>query len=128
MEWAGPVPAPEAASEPPVQESPAAQPAPSAAPVKRAVREHHEECDEELYEGGNCTCWSIKRFGPPSEREATGTTSDHSPIPLRPRACREGPGSRASRRDGAGRYQRRGMVTRTSARTTPVTGSRWTGA
>ncbi|MGW9618978.1 Helicase associated domain protein [Streptomyces diastaticus] len=87
MEWAGPAPAPEAASEPPVQEppvqeppvqeapvqeSPTAQPAPPAAPVKRAVREHYEECDEELYEGGNCTCWSIKRFGPPSEREGYG--------------------------------------------------------
>ncbi|MFE4061918.1 Helicase associated domain protein [Streptomyces sp. NPDC059096] len=72
MEWAGPAPAPEATSEPTVQESPAAQPASSAAPVKRAVREHHEECDEELYEGGNCTCWSIKRFGPPSDREGYG--------------------------------------------------------
>ena len=48
---------------------PAPQPAPLAAPKKRRVREHHEECDEELYEGGNCTCWSIKRFGPPSERD-----------------------------------------------------------
>ncbi|MEQ4611452.1 hypothetical protein ACWEJZ_32425 [Streptomyces bacillaris] len=48
MEWAGP------------------------APVNRAVREHHEECDEELHEGGYCTCWSIKRFGPPSEREGFG--------------------------------------------------------
>ncbi len=28
------------------------------------------ECDKELYEGGNCTCWSIERFGPPSERES----------------------------------------------------------
>ncbi|MFI1314548.1 hypothetical protein ACH4TS_31100 [Streptomyces albidoflavus] len=33
-----------------------AQPAPSAGPVKRVVREHHEECDEELYEGGDYTC------------------------------------------------------------------------
>nr|WP_234316528.1 helicase associated domain-containing protein [Streptomyces sp. NRRL F-5702] len=68
MEWAGPAPAPEAeaAPEPPVQESP---PAPSVAPVKRAVREHHEECDGELYEGGTCTCDLIERFGPPSERE-----------------------------------------------------------
>ncbi|MDW4903066.1 Helicase associated domain protein [Streptomyces californicus] len=68
MEWAGPAPAPEAeaAPEPPVQESP---PAPSAASVKRAVREHHEECDGELYEGGTCTCDLIGRFGPPSERE-----------------------------------------------------------
>nr|WP_258177334.1 hypothetical protein [Streptomyces solincola] len=38
MEWAGPAPAPEAASEPP-----AGQPPPSAGPLKRAVREHHEE-------------------------------------------------------------------------------------
>ncbi|MET8615884.1 DEAD/DEAH box helicase [Streptomyces misionensis] len=65
MEWAGAVPAIEAAPEPP-----ASLPAPPAAPAKRRVREHHEECDEELYEGGNCTCWSIKRFGPPSERES----------------------------------------------------------
>ncbi|WP_237496765.1 Helicase associated domain protein [Streptomyces sp. SID8385] len=41
MKWASPAPAPEAASEPP-----ATQPAPSAAPMKRAVREHHEECDK----------------------------------------------------------------------------------
>ncbi|WP_431994877.1 hypothetical protein [Streptomyces griseoflavus] len=65
MEWAGAVLAIEAAPEPP-----ASLPAPPAAPAKRRVREHHEECDEELYEGGNCTCWSIKRFGPPSERES----------------------------------------------------------
>jgi len=56
MEWAGVVPAVEAAPEPP-----ASQPPPtSAAPAKRRVREHHEECDEALYEGGNCTCWSIE--------------------------------------------------------------------
>ncbi|MFF2580052.1 helicase associated domain-containing protein [Streptomyces goshikiensis] len=67
MKWAGAVPAAEAAPEPP-----APQPAPPAAPTQRAVREHHEECDEELHEGGNCTCWSIKRFGPPSERESYG--------------------------------------------------------
>ncbi|MGW1281374.1 Helicase associated domain protein [Streptomyces tsukubensis] len=42
MEWAGPVPAADAAPEP----------APTAAPKPLAVREHHEECDEELYEGG----------------------------------------------------------------------------
>ncbi|MFF5881001.1 Helicase associated domain protein [Streptomyces californicus] len=65
MEWAGPAPVPETAPELPV-----AQPAPSAPPVKRAVREHHEECDEALYEGGSCTCWSIERFGPSSERES----------------------------------------------------------
>ena len=61
--WAGPPPAAEAAPEPPVPQT-----TPSAAPTKRPVREHHEECDE----GGNCTCWSIKRFGPPSEREGYG--------------------------------------------------------
>ncbi|MER5501880.1 Helicase associated domain protein [Streptomyces sp. NPDC002561] len=67
MGWAGPASAVEAVPEPP-----APQPAPSAAPKPRAVREHHEECDKELYEGGNCTCWSIERFGPPSEREGYG--------------------------------------------------------
>jgi hypothetical protein len=66
MEWAGVVPAVEAAPEPPAPQ-PAQTPA---APAKRRVREHHEERDKELYEGGNCTCWSIKRFGPPSERES----------------------------------------------------------
>ncbi|MEU3603663.1 Helicase associated domain protein [Streptomyces sp. NPDC006798] len=65
MKWAGPPPVAEAAPEP----------VPSTAPAKQAVREHHEECDEELYEGGNCTCWSIKRFGPPSEREGYGDDS-----------------------------------------------------
>ncbi|MFJ2232109.1 hypothetical protein [Streptomyces halstedii] len=54
---------PTAATEPPT---------PPPAPNKQPDREHHEECDEELYEGGNCTCWSIKRFGPPSEREGYG--------------------------------------------------------
>ncbi|WP_406500246.1 hypothetical protein OG936_37935 [Streptomyces sp. NBC_00846] len=64
MGWAGPAPTVEATPEPPVP-----QPARSAAPKPRAAREHHEECDEELHEGGNCTCWSIERFGPPSERD-----------------------------------------------------------
>ncbi|WP_461090390.1 helicase associated domain-containing protein, partial [Streptomyces incanus] len=67
MGWAGVVPVVEAAPEPS-----APQPAPPAVPKKRPVREHHEECDKELYEGGNCTCWSIERFGPPSEREGYG--------------------------------------------------------
>ncbi|MFI8516032.1 Helicase associated domain protein [Streptomyces sp. NPDC085460] len=67
MEWAGVVPVVEAAPEPP-----APRPAPSAALTKRRLREHHEECDGELYEGGNCTCWSIERYGPPSEREGYG--------------------------------------------------------
>lgn len=61
MEWAGMVSAVEAAPQP--AQTPAA-------PAQRRVREHHEECDEALYEGGNCTCWSIERFGPPSERES----------------------------------------------------------
>ncbi len=65
MEWAGVVPVVDAAPEPS-----APQPAPPAAPKKRPVREHHGECDEELYEGGTCTCWSINRFGQPSERES----------------------------------------------------------
>ncbi|MFJ5142650.1 hypothetical protein [Streptomyces sp. NPDC088707] len=61
------VPAVEAAPE-----SPAPQPAPAAAPTRRRVREHHEECDGELYEGGNCTCDLIERLGPPSDREGYG--------------------------------------------------------
>ncbi|MFK3736011.1 helicase associated domain-containing protein, partial [Streptomyces sp. NPDC088090] len=67
MEWAGVVPAAETAPEPL-----APQPAPVAAPVRRRVREHHEECDGELHEDGNCTCWAIKRYGPPSDRESYG--------------------------------------------------------
>ncbi|MFB8415295.1 hypothetical protein ACFC63_07235 [Streptomyces albidoflavus] len=48
MSWAGPAPVAEAA----VSEPPAPQPAQtSAAAAKRWVREHHEECDEELYDG-----------------------------------------------------------------------------
>ncbi|MFJ3301335.1 Helicase associated domain protein [Streptomyces bacillaris] len=65
MEWAGVVPAVEAAQEPHAPQ-PAQTPA---APAKRRVREHHEECDGELYEGGNCTCDLIERFGPPSDRD-----------------------------------------------------------
>jgi hypothetical protein len=45
MESASPAPTPEAAPEPP-----AVQSAPPTAPAKRAVREHHEECDKELME------------------------------------------------------------------------------
>ncbi|MGW3932796.1 Helicase associated domain protein [Streptomyces microflavus] len=58
MDWAGPPPAIEAAP---------AQPAPPTGP---AQRDHHDECEEELFEGANCSCWSIARFGPPSERES----------------------------------------------------------
>ncbi|MGW5003185.1 helicase associated domain-containing protein [Streptomyces hydrogenans] len=64
MEWTGVVPAVETAPEPP-----APQPTLSAAPAKRRVREHHEECDGELYEGGNCTCYLIERYGPNTERD-----------------------------------------------------------
>ncbi|MFD6762133.1 DEAD/DEAH box helicase [Streptomyces roseolus] len=67
MEWAGVVPAVDAAPEPP-----APQPASVAAPAKRRVREHHEECDGELYEGGNRTCDLIEQYGPPSDRESYG--------------------------------------------------------
>ncbi|MFJ1959119.1 Helicase associated domain protein [Streptomyces microflavus] len=65
MDWAGPLPAVKAAPEPP-----ALPPAPTAAPQPRAEREHHEECEEELFEGANCSCRSIQRFGPYSERES----------------------------------------------------------
>ncbi|WP_309031852.1 DEAD/DEAH box helicase [Streptomyces alfalfae] len=57
MEWAGPVPT--------VQAVPA-QPAPS---KRLPQRDHHDECDEMLDEGGTCTCDLIERLGPPSERE-----------------------------------------------------------
>ncbi|MEE1930830.1 hypothetical protein V1J52_22035 [Streptomyces sp. TRM 70351] len=29
-----------------------------------------ETADDGLYEGGNCTCWSVKRFGPPCAPES----------------------------------------------------------
>ncbi|GGZ18076.1 helicase [Streptomyces nitrosporeus] len=51
---------PTAATEPPT---------PPPTPTKQPDREHHEECDKELYEGGTCTCDLIERLGPPSERE-----------------------------------------------------------
>lgn len=71
MEWAGPAPAAEAgAPEPPAPQPP--QPPQAASPAKRAVREHHEECDGELYEGGTCTCDLIQRLGPPSDRDGYG--------------------------------------------------------
>ncbi|MFE2204530.1 DEAD/DEAH box helicase [Streptomyces rubiginosohelvolus] len=65
MDWAGPPPAIEAAPE--------QTPSETTAPVARqprSEREHHEECEEELFEGANCSCRSIERFGPPSERES----------------------------------------------------------
>ncbi|MEU2251104.1 hypothetical protein [Streptomyces sp. NPDC019224] len=37
--------------------------------MKRAVKEHHDECNKMLYEGGTCTCGLIKRLGLHSERE-----------------------------------------------------------
>ncbi|GHB71103.1 helicase [Streptomyces xanthochromogenes] len=59
MDWAGAVPAPEAAPEP----------APPAVPTKRPQRNHHDECDKTLYAGGTCTCDLIEQYGPPSERD-----------------------------------------------------------
>ncbi|MET7636729.1 hypothetical protein [Streptomyces sp. NPDC005078] len=32
-------------------------------------RDHHDECEKELYEGGTCTCDLIEQYGPPSERD-----------------------------------------------------------
>ncbi|MCY0921093.1 Helicase associated domain protein [Streptomyces sp. H27-G5] len=58
LDWAGPVPAIEAA--------PAQPAAAQAAPPKR---DHHDECDKALYEGGTCTCDLIEQYGPPSERD-----------------------------------------------------------
>jgi hypothetical protein len=60
MDWAGVVPAVEAAP---------AQPAPSAAPTERQPWDHHEECDKPQYEGGTCTCDLIERYGPNAERD-----------------------------------------------------------
>ncbi|MEG9553387.1 Helicase associated domain protein [Streptomyces baarnensis] len=65
MDWAGPPPAIEAAPEQPASETTA-----PVARQPRSEREHHEECEEELFEGANCSCRSIERFGPPSERES----------------------------------------------------------
>ncbi|MGW1819430.1 Helicase associated domain protein [Streptomyces sp. NPDC002125] len=65
MDWAGPPPAIEAAPEQPPSETTA-----PVARQPRSEREHHEECEEELFEGANCSCRSIERFGPPSERES----------------------------------------------------------
>lgn len=62
MDWAEPTPAIEAAPEPPASEP--------AVPQLRSEREHHEECEEELFEGANCSCRSIERHGPPSEQES----------------------------------------------------------
>ncbi|MFE2943456.1 Helicase associated domain protein [Streptomyces sp. NPDC059255] len=59
MDWAGAVPASDAAP----------QPAPSAAPTTRQPWGHHEECDKPHYEGGTCTCDLIERYGQNSERD-----------------------------------------------------------
>ncbi|WP_329537616.1 hypothetical protein OG568_55650 (plasmid) [Streptomyces sp. NBC_01450] len=34
-------------------------------------RDHHDECDKMLYEGGTCTCTCdlIEQYGPPSTRD-----------------------------------------------------------
>ncbi|NEC17811.1 Helicase associated domain protein [Streptomyces parvus] len=67
MDWAGPPPAIEVAPAPPAFET--------TTPVAgrpRSEREHHEECEEELFEGANCSCRSIERFAPLSERESYG--------------------------------------------------------
>ncbi|NEE40679.1 helicase [Streptomyces sp. SID7982] len=61
MDWAGPPPAIEVAPAPPAPETTAPM-----AGQPRSEREHHEECEEELFEGANCSCRSIERFGPPS--------------------------------------------------------------
>ncbi|MCX4617355.1 MULTISPECIES: hypothetical protein [Streptomyces] len=43
-----------------------ARPAP-AKPLPQ--RNHHDECDRTVYEGGTCTCDLIEQYGPPSERD-----------------------------------------------------------
>ncbi|MCP3819804.1 hypothetical protein NLX86_17390 [Streptomyces sp. A3M-1-3] len=53
----------------PAPARPAADPA-QPVPAKRLPqRDHHDECDKMLYEGGTCTCDLIEQYGPPSERE-----------------------------------------------------------
>ncbi|WP_240676835.1 helicase [Streptomyces sp. B27] len=61
MDWAKP---------PPAIAPPASKPTEPVAEQPRSEREHHEECEEELFKGANCSCRSIERFGPPSERES----------------------------------------------------------
>jgi superfamily II DNA or RNA helicase len=40
------------------------------APAKPLLeRNHHDECEKELHEGGTCTCDLIEQYGPPSERD-----------------------------------------------------------
>ncbi|GGS23932.1 helicase [Streptomyces rubiginosohelvolus] len=65
VDWAGPPPAIAAAPAPPASETTA-----PVAGQPRSEREHHEECEEELFEGANCSCRSIERYGPPSKRES----------------------------------------------------------
>ncbi|GGS83244.1 hypothetical protein GCM10010253_67280 [Streptomyces badius] len=57
MDWAGPLPASEAA------------PAGPAPPTGPAQRDHHDECDNASYPGGTCTCDLIEEYGPPSDRD-----------------------------------------------------------
>ncbi len=59
---AGPAPAAQAVPAQPA----AVQPAPS---KRLPRRDHHDECDRELYEGGGCTCDLIEQHGPRSERD-----------------------------------------------------------
>lgn len=79
VDWAGAVPAVPAAAAKAVPVRPAAGTRP--VPSKRLPqREHHDECDTALYDGGACTCDLIEQLGPPSERnDTTWTTSDRSP-------------------------------------------------
>jgi hypothetical protein len=75
--WAGAVPA---ATGPLAQELPAgAVAATQPVPAKRLPqREHHDECDTVLYEGGTCTCSFIEQLGPcRSGRTTTWTTLDN---------------------------------------------------
>ncbi|WP_367540233.1 hypothetical protein [Streptomyces globisporus] len=58
MNWAKPVPA--------IAAAPAQPAAIQAAPPKR---DHRDECDKALHEGGTCTCDLIEQYGPPSERD-----------------------------------------------------------
>ncbi|WP_405904542.1 hypothetical protein OG696_40635 [Streptomyces sp. NBC_00656] len=51
---------------PAIAATPAQPAAIQAAPPKR---DHHDECDKALHEGGTCTCDLIEEYGPPSERD-----------------------------------------------------------
>ncbi|WP_406085856.1 helicase associated domain-containing protein [Kitasatospora purpeofusca] len=64
VEWAGVSPT---GAQPVASRSAGGGPA-RPAPTRRR-REHHDECDGELYEGGTCTCDLIAELGAPSDRE-----------------------------------------------------------